>query len=209
MTTARLLNVSRLQEILAAQDIDAIVATAPENVTYTSGYWALSQWIRRGPQTYVVVPRRNPEDATVVAATSLLDLLSDQDVWPKNIRRFGYFQIDVTGGPYDELDQRQVALLNLPEDKSAIDALIQALNGLTTKKCRIAVDELGLMPGGFQEIAAQLPNAEIVPGAAVLRKIRAVKTPEEVRRLRYAAQAAERSIERSIEAAVEMADERR
>ena len=41
---------------MKAEGIDAVVATSAENVTYTSGYWALSQWIRRGPQIYVLLP---------------------------------------------------------------------------------------------------------------------------------------------------------
>ena len=53
-----LLNKERLEQTLADKQLDAIVATSPENVTYSSGYWALSQWIRRGPQTYVLLPSR-------------------------------------------------------------------------------------------------------------------------------------------------------
>jgi hypothetical protein len=48
--TPTLLNAPRLLAILEAEGVDAIVATSAENVTYTSGYWALSQWIRRGPR---------------------------------------------------------------------------------------------------------------------------------------------------------------
>ena len=51
-----LLNEARLKAVMKAEGIDAVVATSAENVTYTSGYWALSQWIRRGPQIYVLLP---------------------------------------------------------------------------------------------------------------------------------------------------------
>ena len=50
----RLVNSQRMFDRMRRDGLDALVATAPENVTYTSGYWALSQWIRRGPQAYVL-----------------------------------------------------------------------------------------------------------------------------------------------------------
>ncbi len=193
-STSRLVNLGRLRAVLEQHALDAIVATSPENVTYASGYWALSQWIRRGPQTYVVIPWRRPEQATIVAATSLLDLLADQDVWVSTIRRFGYFQTERREGPLDPLDQRQVDLYDLPDSGDALKALAAAITESGLAEGRLAIDEIGLMPGHWDRLAQLLPHATLVPGASLLRTIRAVKTREEIDRLRIAAQIAERSI---------------
>lgn len=53
-----LINHARAQERLTQDDLAAIVGTTGENVTYTTGFWAMSQWIRRGPQAYGVYPAR-------------------------------------------------------------------------------------------------------------------------------------------------------
>ena len=51
-----LMNSTRLFAGMQEHRLDALVATMPENVTYASGFWAMSQWIRRGPQAYVLTP---------------------------------------------------------------------------------------------------------------------------------------------------------
>ena len=75
-----LLNEARLDEFLAKASLDAVIGTSPENVLYLSGYWAMSQWVRRGPQAYVLRPRKGLGEAAVVTNTSLLDLVADQDI---------------------------------------------------------------------------------------------------------------------------------
>ena len=59
-----LMNRPRLFEAMKRDGLDAVVATAPENVTYTSGFWFMSQWIRRGPQAYVLTPGEGRPSST-------------------------------------------------------------------------------------------------------------------------------------------------
>ncbi|MCD9007831.1 Xaa-Pro peptidase family protein [Luteimonas sp. XNQY3] len=197
----RLVNLPRLRQVLAAEGVAAIVATSPENVTYASGYWALSQWIRRGPQTYVLLPAEDPENACLVFASSLLDLLADQPVWVTDVRRFGYFRFDRAEGRLDPLSARQVALDDLPVEDDALSALVAAIRARGLASARIAVDELGLMPGQWEALQALLPDAHLVPAMRLFRGIRAVKTPEEIARLRQAAQITERSIAAALDIA--------
>ncbi|PPQ14582.1 peptidase M24 [Bradyrhizobium sp. AC87j1] len=196
--SGKLVNLDRLEAVLGSENVDALVASSPENVTYASGYWALSQWIRRGPQTYVVIPRNGPERSTVVTSTALLDLLADQNVWVPNVRRFGYFQMDRTERLHSGLDKKLLSLFGLPDDGTPLEALAKALIDAGVAKGRIAIDQLGLLPGSWERLQDLLPNATLVPGCALFRKIRAVKTTEEINRLRYVAQVAERSIQAAL-----------
>src|SRR5208337_1567413 len=82
-----LANLPRLQDVMRREGVDAVVATCPENVTYLSGFWAMSQWVRRGPQAYVLFPRQNGTPC-VVANSGILDLVADQDIWVEDIRRY-------------------------------------------------------------------------------------------------------------------------
>src|SRR3546814_20147209 len=79
---------------MAELQLDAVIATTPENVTYMSGFWALPQWIRRGPQAYVVWPAPAKGEAEIVTSTATLDLVADQQVWVKRVRRYGAFYVD-------------------------------------------------------------------------------------------------------------------
>ncbi|MEM5346101.1 Xaa-Pro peptidase family protein [Paraburkholderia azotifigens] len=198
-----LLNIERLNEMMARHGLDAIVATLPENVTYSSGYWALSQWVRRGPQSYVLIPAPGRGDPAIIATTSLLDQLADQDdVWISKVYRYGFFSVEQTSGvTLDALDQRQLELYQLRDHGTAINALCTAINDCGLGECVIGLDELGLMPGNFEEIRARLPNANVKPALEIFRTVRAVKTPEEVNRLRRAAQIAEQSIASALEIA--------
>src|SRR6185437_8692646 len=93
-----LMNSERLIARMKKDGLDAIVATMPENVTYSSGFWAMSQWIRRGPQAYVLTPRDSSVEPAVITSTGLIDLAAEDDVWVKDIRRYGKFIVDRTAG---------------------------------------------------------------------------------------------------------------
>src|SRR5215218_3955965 len=108
-----LMNTERLFVRMKEQRLDAIVATMPENVTYSSGFWAMSQWIRRGPQAYVLTPAEGRGEQAVVASTGTLDLLADQEVPIRDVRRYGFFAIESDiCVDHDERDQRVSRLLD-------------------------------------------------------------------------------------------------
>lgn len=194
-----LLNAARLQAVIKAEAIDAVVATSAENVTYSSGYWALSQWIRRGPQIYVLLPAVDLAASAIIASTTLLDQIADQDdVWIANVRRYGYFQVDRCNVPLDTLDSRQAELYALPDEGDAIEALVTAITAAGLSRSRIAIDEMGLLPGHWEKLREKLPEAKLVAGFQLFRRVRAVKTVEEIARLRRVAQITEASVDAAL-----------
>jgi Xaa-Pro dipeptidase len=199
-----LLNQERLHAKMADLSLDAVVATAPENVTYTSGFWALPQWIRRGPQVYALWPAYGTGSPEIITSTATLDLVADQEPWIKSVRRYGDFQIDRhADAASDPVSCRQLQLHDLPDHGDAINALATALQEAGFARGRIGIDEIGLLPGHFDQLKDRLPNAILVPAAALFRHVRAVKTAEEVLRLGSVA----RITERSIDAALALASE--
>ena len=193
-----LLNRSRLEDIARHEGLDALIATSPENVTYSSGYWALSQWIRRGPQIYAVLTVDDLAASHLIAATSLLDLVADQDVWIRNIHRFGFFHAERRQNLTDELDQAQAELYDLPIEKSAIEALFNVIRLVGLTQANIGVDEMGLLPGYWEALKDAFPHAKFTRASEIFRRIRAVKTEEEVARLRTVANITERSVAAAI-----------
>src|SRR5260370_3238941 len=187
-----LMNSRRLFAGMKNQRLDAIVATMPENVTYSSGFWAMSQWIRRGPQAYVLTPAQGNGEPVVIASTGLIDLAADPDVWVKDIARFGKFVIDRTPGVgLDAHDSRIEELMARGDDGDAVGALVKAIKARGLQNARIGVDEIGILPQYWDKLVEALPGATIVRAADIFRYARAIKTPDEIKRLRKSAEIAD------------------
>ena len=203
-----LMNTDRLFAGMKKERLDAIVATMPENVTYSSGFWAMSQWIRRGPQAYVLTPGEGKGEPVVIASTGLIDLVADPEVWVKDIARFGKFVVDrAPDVKLDPWDERMAALLAQDDQGDAVGALIKAIKARGLEKARIGVDEIGILPQYWDKLADALPDATLVRAADVFRYARAIKTPEEIARLRRSAQIADLSIQAALDVAREGATE--
>ena len=199
-----LLNLERLQAHMAARDLDAVVAAAPENVTYASGFWALPQWIRRGPQSYVLWPAEPEAASTVIASTATLDLLADQEIWTTNVRRFGAFPIDRhADAEKAPVSARLLQLNSLPDDGDALESLALALEAENLTGARVGIDEAGLMPGHLEQLGARLPRVEWAAASGLFRSVRAIKTSAEIARLRRVAEITEASITAALGIAAE------
>lgn len=204
-----LINHARAQERLAQEGLVALVATAGENVTYATGFWAMSQWIRRGPQAYALYPATGHGEPCIVASTGTLDLIADQEVPVRDVRRYGMFAVEVDqSAQLEPRDERLRVLQASPDHGDPVTALVSALRDRGLEAARIGVDETGIAPAYLDRLHEALPRATIVRAAETFRWIRAVKTPEEVARLRGAAHVAERSIEAALAVAREGATER-
>jgi Xaa-Pro dipeptidase len=197
-----LLNEARLDDFLARESLDAVIGTSPENVLYLSGYWAMSQWVRRGPQAYVLHPRKEFGEAVVVTNTSLLDLVADQDI-AADIRRYSYFKTDIDEtATLSAADMRHIGLFATEAFAGPVEALAAAIKQRGLARSRIGIDEIGITPQCMEQLVAALPDAKLVRAFALMEKVRAIKTPDEIVRLRRAASISEQSIEAALSAAV-------
>lgn len=190
-----LMNQPRAQALMAKDDLAALVATAPENVTYTSGFWAMSQWIRRGPQAYAVYPAPGFGEPCIITTTGALDLVADQNPPVAAVQRYGFFvlEVDAAAG-LDPVQERLRELLAQEDGGDPVAALVKALQARGLDGARVGIDEYGIPPAYLAKVREALPRTTFVPAWEVFRQIRAIKTPEEVARLRGSAQIAEKSI---------------
>lgn len=202
-------NLDQIEAGLCDEALDAVVATSPENVTYISGFWAMTHWIRRGPQAYVFWPRKGRGDASIICGTGVIDLVADQDIWVKRVRRFGYFAFEgLDAADMPPVHRRQVEILETNEFAGPIEALADAIREAGLERGRIGVDELGMTPQAMDQLASALPDLTIIPAFELIRRMRRIKTAEEVRRLRRACNIAEEAIDASLAAAHEGMSER-
>jgi len=196
-----LLNEARLDELLATESLEAVIGTSPENVLYLGGYWAMSQWVRRGPQAYVLRPRKGLGEAAVVTNTSLLDLVADQNI-QADVRRYSYFKTDIDPtATLSAADTRHLALFCGEASAGPVEALVAAIQERGLAKSRLGIDEIGITPQCMEQLTAALPDATLVRAFALMEKVRAIKTPDEIVRLRRAASISEQSIEAALSAA--------
>ena len=204
-----LMNRPRLFEAMKRDGLDAVVATAPENVTYTSGFWFMSQWIRRGPQAYVLTPAEGRGEQAVISSTGALDLIADQDVPVKDVRRYGFFAVERDAcAENEEQSRRFISLLDEDDCGDAVAALVSAIKDRGLESACLGVDEGGITPQYLDALVFALPRAKIGRAAALFRDVRAVKTAEEVERLRGSARIAELSIDAALSVARVGATER-
>jgi Xaa-Pro aminopeptidase len=202
-----LANIPRLRELMERGAFDAVIATCPENVTYLSGFWAMSQWVRRGPQAYVLFPK--DEQPCVIANSGILDLVADQHIWVKEIRRYGYFQIDVDpSATLDATDRMQKQLFESEAYKGPVEALAAAIQEKRLIRGKIALDEMGITPQCMDQLKSLLPDATFVRSFSLFERVRSIKTPEEIGILRQAARTTEHAIDAALAIAKEDVTER-
>ncbi len=203
-----LANIPRLQDLMKRGNLDAVIATCPENVTYLSGFWAMSQWVRRGPQAYVLFPRES-EPPCIIANSGILDLVPDQQPWITEIRRYGYFQTDVdTTAKLDAGEQLQQELFRSKAYKDSVDALVAAVKEKGLQRGSFGIDEMGIMPRCMDQLESALPDAKFQRCFSLFERVRSVKTSGEIEILRTAALATERAVDAAMASASEGVTER-
>jgi Xaa-Pro dipeptidase len=202
-----LANIDRLRDLMQRDGYDAVIATCAENVTYLSGFWAMSQWVRRGPQAYVLYPKNG--EPTLIANSGILDLVPDQRPWVRDIRRYGYFQMDVDSSvELDDADSLQKQLFESKASSGSVEALVDAMKAQHLTSGKIGIDEMGITPQCMDQLASLVPDAKFVRCFSLFERVRSVKTAGEIEIMRTAARVTERAIEAALAVAKEGVTER-
>ncbi|MGH9650877.1 MAG: M24 family metallopeptidase, partial [Terriglobales bacterium] len=166
------LKLSRVRALMKQHDLSAIVCRAPDNILYLTNYWCMKGY------DVVVFPREG--DPTLIAIEpQLAD--AERNSWTRDIRLFK---------GYDERDPR-------PPNMRAVDVALAVLKerGLTDKvgveltNSSQAADRMVGEPTvytqpyfqAFEKVAGQ-----VVDAMPVLIEARAIKTDQEIERMRLA-----------------------
>lgn len=188
-----LVNVPRLQAKLDQEGLDGIVATTFENILYFTGIESVGLFIfPHTAQAYAVVTRDAPTEPFYVASVGELDQALDAFPGLKGTVGYGRFFRETLAGA--ELTEEEKFLRHISVEtggqQTTLDALVVAIENLGLADKKIGVDEVGLLPG-FMEQLGERVKGEIHPASKLLQWVRMVKTDEEVRRIRRAAEMTE------------------
>lgn len=199
-----LMNVQRTRPILAAEELDGVIASSLENYFYFSGIWNFGfEMFPHTAEAYVVARSDEPTRGTIVSSVGEADLTLDAYQSISGVRTFGsFFRAAPAGAQLDSREARVQAIThNGSAAASALDALVAAINDQGLTRSAIGVDERGGNRTLLVELQERLPDAKITPAADVLRRIRMVKTPLEQARLIRTLRITEAAMEATIAAA--------
>ena len=186
---------SRIKTFLEANNLDALVATTPENVAYLTGFWIVTHLRHRMRQVFAVITKDSPEPALIISR-GLADGALTTDAWVKEYHLYGNFFIcPHSRALADEEGSHYLATLDeAPAYGSSVEALAGCLKGRGLAAGRIGVDQgtdVINIPG---RLTALLPQVQTVPAYDLFRSIRIVKTEEEIRRIRHSASVTEQAL---------------
>lgn len=153
---------------LATNNLDALVAVAPESVIYTCGFVIPSLRIQ-GLHRRLAMTVVTPDKDLLVVVDMETSTAKKHSRWISDIRTYREFEQEASG------------------------LLVDALRELGLAKGRIGI-ELDYIPAmDFDVIRKDLPEAKFTDASHIFLELRSVKTPEEIDRLRRAGRAADKA----------------
>ena len=202
-----LFNQARARECMDAAGLDALIACTPVNITAFSDFtlWLdplfREYMVQPGApghrmQRYALFPREGPPALVVEPMMAV----NAADLWVRELVAFGAPTIEEREPPAEPLAWRDVRQLQARAAQAAspTDALLQLLRGRGLQTARLGVELEELPVAHLRTLRAGLPGAQVLDCSNLLRYIRAVKTDDEIERLRRAAQISEAAATASL-----------
>lgn len=175
----------RVRELMKHQDLDALVVRAPDNIVYLTNYWCMKGYDiavfpREGEPTLIAIEPQE-EDARRTS-------------WTKDIRLFkGYDERDPRPPTFRSLD---VALRVLKERGLADKVGLELSQGTQSADRMVGEPTTWTQPwfDAFKMVAR-----EVLDASGLLAEARAVKTAQEVERMKLANELAALAMEYTFE----------
>lgn len=208
-----LLNLARALDLMKDHDLDVLIATGPENVAYVADYECLTHWLNKGTPVVALLPADRSIAPTLITLALEAFSLAERPSWIEDVRLHGtsltQIGVQVGSGRLEESDREMVdRCFGAPRHQGWLEVLTSAVIEKGLAEARIGLDESGLTITQWQQVLGALPKARISPAADVLRRIRMVKTPAELERLRRSNEITEAALAELLEAIEPGANER-
>ena len=174
-------------------DIDLLIASTPENVTY------LSDTVSWAPKVYsysvdmfATYFRDDNLNSSLIVPSQEMTYVSASNTWINDFYTYGGKSALIQESEHVIESAEENTYLNLQnsDDKrfpTAVEALIASIKNNTTKKLRVAIDEDKMTHKSVLKLQEELDNCELIPSSDLLRLIRMVKTDNEISAMKAAA----------------------
>ena len=186
-------NKKRADKLMDQFDIDLLIASTPENVTY------LSDTVSWAPKVYsysvdmfATYFRDNNLNSSLIVPSQEMTYVSASNTWINDFYTYGGKSalIQESEQVIESAEENTYLNLQNSDDKrfpTAVEALIASIKNNTTKKLRIAIDEDKMTHKSTLKLQEELDNCELIPSSDLLRLIRMVKTDDEISAMKAAA----------------------
>lgn len=194
-----LVNLKRARMLMERNGLDALIATHPVNVAYVSEF--PKHQICSCPPTpclcdvpvYAILPFEKAIEPAIILPMIQIDYLFSSNTWIKDFRYYGKFYVhEAEGVDIENLPPMEAKLAeayrSVKPGKEMTDVLRKTLDDKQLLNCRLGLDEIGLTPKSLERVATALPDARLVDSTGLFYEIRIVKTLEEIRRMKKAAE---------------------
>lgn len=190
-----LLNRERAFHTMEEYQLDGLIATSPENITYLSDYSSLAFSRSRGTQFYAILPPEMSE-AILIVPIGELPVLAEKPSWIEDIRTYGVYHIArLAGAELKGAEKRLDEMRRFcPNDEMPTQALVRALREKGLAKGRLGLDELNMSSPRMNELREASPQASFISASEIFQEIRMIKTTEELERLRISSQINEEAL---------------
>ncbi len=176
---------NRVRALMKDQDLSALVVRAPDNVLYLTNYWCMKGY------DAVVFPREG-DPALIVLEPQLAD--AERNSWTKDLRLFkGYDERDPRPPQYRALD----LALEVLEQQNLTDKVGIELNMGTQSADRMVGEPTTPTQNYFD--AFRKISGQVVDATPLLNEARAIKTSQEIERMRLANELAALAMEHTRE----------
>jgi Xaa-Pro dipeptidase len=184
----QLLNRPRAKQLMELEDVDGLLAATFENVYYLSNVWMENFFVLpRQTQGFAIAARDALDKPVVVGSIGEVANFTESAVPGGKLITYGQFYRFVNEhaqlSPGETTVKERV--IDHPEQSrsNVIEALASGLEEAGLTSGTVAYDERGLFIETFAALKQRLPEVNLIPGYQLFRRIRAVKTTEEQRRL--------------------------
>ncbi len=186
-------NKKRADKLMDQFDIDLLIASTPENVTY------LSDTVSWAPKVYsysvdmfATYFRDDNLNSSLIVPSQEMTYVSASNTWINDFYTYGGKSalIQESENVIESAEENTYLNLQNNDDKrfpTAVEALIASIKNNTTKKLRIAIDEDKMTHKSTLKLQEELDNCELIPSSDLLRLIRMVKTDDEISAMKAAA----------------------
>lgn len=164
--------VARVKKLMAAQGVDVLVCSLPENVVYLSGYWPVM-----GNSTVVFPLNGEP---TLLLPFEELDYAADG--WIEDKRTFTFINLGHLPRPIED----KIAILKaLWQEKGYANAVVgYEGNFELVAGNNVAAEARVVTPKSMQQFIDALPQSKWLDATDLIKKARIIKSAMEIEQLR-------------------------
>jgi len=184
-----LVNKERMLQKMKEFNLDVLIASHPENVSYLANFQSHLPYMYRflNVESFALFPRRADIAPALIISKGDIAWAARYPSWMPEVFTFGnpFYNVNPEG-TLSEGEARYKQILD-DHGKAALTAgevIVKALKQKGLDRGRIGLDEENVYPATREQIVSGLPQATILEAFELFRVIRMVKTTEELERIK-------------------------